>query len=143
MSSSDYDRSSSKRSNDGYHDVSSAARKKSRKYRKHTTYNYDPLPRNRGTIRLLQLIPSNEPDGEVHCDLITPTADEQSVYPYEALSWCWGKAANDDYIRIQHKNGKTYTKDVSPSLVAALKALRHKDRIRRLWIDMVCIDQEK
>jgi hypothetical protein len=148
MSSSEYDSSglkeatSSKRPSDGFTDVSSTTKKKSRKQREYKTYNYDDLPRSRGTIRLLNLFSSEESGAGVHCELITPTEDERSKYPYEALSWCWGKAVKTDYIRIQ-RNRKTYAKYVSPGLVAALKALRHPDRSRFLWIDMVCIDQEK
>ena len=120
----------------------SATNKKSRKRRGYKTYNYDPLPRSRGTIRILELFSSEKSDAGVLCALITPQEDERSQYPYEALSWYWGVAAKTDYIRIQ-RNRKTYNKYVSPNLVAAMKALRYPDRSRYLWIDMVCIDQDK
>jgi hypothetical protein len=121
---------------------SASTHKKSRKQREYKTYNYDPLPRNRGTIRILELFSSEKSDAGVLCGLITPKESERSQYPYEALSWCWGVDKRTDYIRIQ-RNRKTYDKFVSPNLVAALKALRHPDRSRYLWVDMVCIDQEK
>lgn len=116
--------------------------RKPHKQREYKTYNYDPLPRGRGIIRLLNLFSSENSDVEILCELITPTADEKPQYPYEALSWCWGIAEKTAYIRVQRRQ-KTYAKYVSPNLVAALKALRHPDRNRYLWIDMICIDQEK
>ncbi|KAH7063858.1 heterokaryon incompatibility protein-domain-containing protein [Paraphoma chrysanthemicola] len=118
------------------------ANKKSRKPREYKTYDYDPLPRDRGTIRILELFSSEKADAGVLCALITPEEKERANYPYEALSWCWGVDKKNDYIRIQRSNRKTYAKFVSPNLVAALKALRHPDRSRFLWIDMVCIDQD-
>jgi hypothetical protein len=146
MSSPDYDSSVvqsrvSKRLKDDANG-SSSTRKKSRKQREYQTYDYDPLPRNRGTIRILELFSSEKSDAGVLCGLITPKESERSQYPYEALSWCWGADRRTDYIRIQ-RNRKTYNKFVSPNLVAALKVLRHRDRSRYLWVDMVCIDQEK
>lgn len=120
----------------------STHQKLSRKHREYKTYNYDPLPKKRGTIRLLNLFSSEKADAGVLCELITPAENDKNQFPYEALSWCWGAAVKTDYIRIQ-KNQKTYAKYVSPNLVAALKALRHPDRSRYLWIDMVCIDQDK
>lgn len=119
-----------------------SSHKKPRKRREYKTYNYDSLPRGRGIIRLLNLFSSEKAETGILCELITPTENEQTSYPYEALSWCWGVEDKTDYIRIQ-RNRKTYAKYVSPNLVAALKALRHPDRSRYLWIDMVCIDQDK
>ncbi|KAJ4363395.1 hypothetical protein N0V83_009688 [Neocucurbitaria cava] len=124
------------------HDAApSTSHKKSRKPREYKTYNYDELPRGTGVIRLLKLFSSENSDAGVLCELFTPGEDEQNQYPYEALSWCWGVAEKTEYIRIQ-RNLKTYAKYVSSNLVAALKALRHPDRSRYLWVDMVCIDQE-
>lgn len=141
MSSPEYDSSElqpvrqSKRTTDDKRGVS-ASSNKSHKHREYKTYNYDPLPRSRGTIRILELFSSEKTDAGVLCALITPEENERAQYPYEALSWCWGAAAKTDYIRIQ-RNRKTYNKYVSANLVAAMKALRYPDRSRYLWIDMV------
>ena len=131
----------SQRPNDDSNGTSTRG-KRSRKHREYKTYNYDPLPRNRGTIRILELFSSEKSDAGVLCALITPEEHERAQYPYEALSWCWGIAGKTDYIRIK-RNRKTYNKYVSPNLVAAMKSLRYPDRSRYLWIDMVCIDQDK
>lgn len=111
-----------------------------RKSRLYKTYHYEPLSRGRGAIRLLELFSSERPDAAILCAL---TEAETSRYPYyEALSWCWGPPTQTDHIKI-HRKGKTYHKPVSTNLVPALKALRYSHRSRFLWIDMVCIDQDK
>lgn len=124
-------------SNAGY-----GRKRKRGKERKYTTYTYDDLPHTPGAIRILKLYSSESPDADILCKLIIPADKERMQFEYEALSWCWGSAEQTDYIRIQHDQ-KTYKKYVSPDLVAALKALRHEDKDRHLWIDMVCINQDK
>ena len=125
-------------------DGSRTTGKTPRKYppREHTSYQYDPLRSGQGTIRILELFSSELSDAGVLCALVTPNEQETHQYPYEALSWCWGTAQKTCYIKIHH-NGKMYAKYVSPNLIAALKALRYPHRSRYLWIDMVCIDQDK
>jgi hypothetical protein len=49
--------------------------RRSRKSDRLTEYkpeDYEPLPRKRGAIRLLKLMPNRDPASEVHCKLITP-----------------------------------------------------------------------
>tara|TARA_R110002003_G_scaffold1926_2_gene23733 strand:- start:5380 stop:8391 length:3012 start_codon:yes stop_codon:yes gene_type:complete len=59
---------------------------------------------------------------------------------YEALSWCWGKSA-EDYTVLIDRHGKTYKKRVRKDLALALKYLRKPDATRTLWIDAICINQ--
>lgn len=120
---------------------------------KFTSKTYEPLPKKRGFIRLLNLRGSSPENPLVECELIITkfskaeqdkTEQDKTEYidqPYEALSWCWGHAKQNAYINIR-KEGKVYAKYVSPELVAALKALRHPKQDRYLWIDAVCIDQK-
>ncbi|OCK75857.1 HET-domain-containing protein [Lepidopterella palustris CBS 459.81] len=60
--------------------------------------------------------------------------------PYEALSWCWGKAKWTEPIQIKD-GGRPQTLNVLPNLKKALVALRHKSKRRILWVDAICIDQ--
>lgn len=106
----------------------------------HTTLDYDILPRRQAAIRILQLLPSSSPDADIQCRLAIPSGCEMPLY--EALSWCWGTAGKTDYIGI-FCGHSLKRKSVSPNLVAAMKALRCLDQNRFLWIDMVCIDQDK
>ncbi|KAK7703391.1 hypothetical protein SLS64_009060 [Diaporthe eres] len=65
---------------------------------------------------------------------------------YEALSWCWGKDVAQYVVLIIERNSKheekTYKLKVREQLALALKYLRHRDTVRTLWIDAICIDQD-
>ncbi|KAF2120188.1 heterokaryon incompatibility protein-domain-containing protein [Lophiotrema nucula] len=97
------------------------------KPRKYDTFKYEDLPRKRGAIRLLKLMPSNPKNPSVECELVTPKEGESPQSGYEALSWCWGTEGHTSYINIRKKD-KVYAKDVAPNLFAALKALRYDDK---------------
>jgi hypothetical protein len=154
---------------DGYVAAQSQRGSKSRKLKEYDRYKYEALPKTRGVIRLLNLFPDENQDAGVLCGLITPKVapgtDDRgaaqaggpssgkvkvesnlrtsaTAIQYEAVSWCWGTPSKKAYIRIQRK-GRSYAKYVSPDLVQCLKALRYPHRNRYLWIDMVCINQEK
>lgn len=121
--------------------------------------DYEPLPKGRGMIRLLKLLPNEDPNSEVQCELETPVKCEDCVREreersmkekcdscmkkgkdkYEAVSWCWGTGTWDASIKIR-ANGVHYEKKISPNLLAALQALRYTDRDRYLWIDAICIN---
>ncbi|KAF2749513.1 HET-domain-containing protein [Sporormia fimetaria CBS 119925] len=118
-----------------------ATPKKERKLQEYERKHYEPLPKERGAIRLLNLMPSGAPDSEVHCELITPKFGQKELQKYEALSWCWGTGGWNAAINIRSR-GRHYAKKVSPNLLAALKALRFADRDRYLWVDAICINQD-
>lgn len=114
--------------------------------------HYEPLPKrptgrrgNLGAIRILRLFPSTYDNPQIDSQLITPTGDSEGnispTKPYEALSWCWGTSGKTSYIRIT-KGEKSYAKYVAPNLFAALRALRHHQDFRYLWVDAICIDQD-
>lgn len=114
------------------------------------TEHYDVLT-SRGQIRVLKLFPGNaEDDLEVHCELTPGTILDykermecdppQSFVPFDALSWCWGLQSEESWISIR-KDGTRYAKAVRSDLVSALRALRHHEHDRFLWIDAICIDQ--
>lgn len=98
-------------------------------------YQYPPFAKdnNEGSTRLLQLLPgaTGEP--------IKGSIVNVNLYDnpgYEALSYCWGDAANTIRIYI----GKEYI-DVTRNLHDALVKLRDKEDPRTLWIDAICINQ--
>jgi hypothetical protein len=111
-----------------------------------TEFEYEPLPSKRRSIRLLNLFSSSPENPQIECKLVVVDIDPKKLTrgsigkEYEALSWCWGTAQPTAYINIR-KNGRIYSKKVQPDLLAALKALRHPQEDRYLWIDAVCIDQ--
>ena len=59
---------------------------------------------------------------------------------YEALSWAWGDSPWDHKINIREGN-EDFWFHISPSLIAALTALRNRKRVRTLWVDAICINQ--
>lgn len=109
-------------------------------------------------IRLLRLAPGaadddndddDDDDPEIACALIY--ADMGAAAPahaYEALSYCWGDAADRKDLAIQtalHPGAAVIqgTLPITASLWAALRALRPAvgQPARVLWVDMVCVNQ--
>ncbi|RYC63551.1 hypothetical protein CHU98_g2668 [Xylaria longipes] len=87
-------------------------------------------------FRILRLLPGTGESplaGEIrHAHL-----DNDSHPPvYEALSYCWGEAAEVDRIAIDF----AYL-PLAPSLRAALFQLRSPDVERDIWVDAICINQ--
>ncbi|KAK0719187.1 heterokaryon incompatibility protein-domain-containing protein [Lasiosphaeris hirsuta] len=66
---------------------------------------------------------------------------QRKAIQYEALSWCWGTDAPEYALLITYK-GTTYKKRVRKELGLALKYLRLPNKIRTLWIDAICINQD-
>ena len=88
------------------------------------------------SIRLLKLLPaSNDADdcvlscGLEDCRL----SDDPS---YEALSYTWGQPI---FPEILHTDNGVLK--ITENLALALRRLRFKERVRYLWIDAVCINQ--
>ncbi|KFA71620.1 hypothetical protein S40288_03637 [Stachybotrys chartarum IBT 40288] len=117
------------------------------------TYEYQPL--DPGHVRILHLQPGEHNDS-VFIEITHEALEKGPVNPYRALSWEWGKEPENEYIRVKNKdaNGsgrredvmedgayKTDTLRVKPNLLAALKHLRSTNRIKRLWVDAISIDQ--
>ncbi|KAK0118580.1 hypothetical protein ONS95_007466 [Cadophora gregata] len=109
---------------------------------------YRPL--ERGHTRVLRILP-----GELHesirADLLrmrlgpndgsneTGTA-AQNFYAggYDALSYCWGTSPATVFIAL---SGLDHA--ITPNLHSALRRLRSTTAPRYLWVDALCIDQEK
>ena len=105
-----------------------------------TEYKYKPLVGSH-TIRILNLRPGGEEAGDIVCELVDVNL-EKVKNKYEALSWSWGTDDWDKKIQI-HNRGTDFFFNVPRSLASALKALRRVKRVRRLWIDAICINQAK
>ncbi|KAF8860423.1 hypothetical protein BDZ45DRAFT_567751, partial [Acephala macrosclerotiorum] len=85
-------------------------------------------------IRLLRLEPSFDVRATIRCSLIRTTVD--SGMKFEALSYTWGDSGKEIWTVVDGLEVP-----VRPKLFEALIHLRHRDRIRTLWIDALCIDQ--
>lgn len=89
---------------------------------------------NQAVIRLLHLHPGT---GNTPITGDLQTVELASAPPFEALSYCWGPPEPKYSICIE---GATLS--VTENLKLALFRLRHADRVRALWIDGICINQQ-
>ncbi|VUC22235.1 unnamed protein product [Clonostachys rosea] len=97
------------------------------------TYTYTAIAAPRA-IRLIHLHPGYESD-PVSVSLETVTLD--SVPDYEAISYCWGNAADQRQITCNDA-----TLSITNSLFTGLVAFRRPDQPRILWADAICINQD-
>ncbi|KAK8090459.1 hypothetical protein PG997_005420 [Apiospora hydei] len=95
---------------------------------------WQPLDPARAEIRVLDLQPSQCGTEAISCQMRTTSLRDEPQY--EALSYVWGSPDNPKEI---HLNGTAHP--VTRNLYNALKALRHPDKMRTLWVDAVCINQ--
>jgi hypothetical protein len=73
-----------------------------------------------------------------------PKEDVADELKFEALSYTWGDADISDFAEVDLSGSKEEraTLGLRPNLAAALRHLRLRDRVRVLWIDAICINQE-
>jgi hypothetical protein len=93
------------------------------------------------SIRLLKLHAGSKSQ-EIVCDLVEKPLLGDDQLDFEALSWSWGTAPWDGKIKIRHGE-EDFLFRVPPSLVNALKALRLRRKARTLWVDIICINQDR
>ncbi|KAN0096027.1 HET domain containing protein [Hyaloscypha variabilis] len=95
---------------------------------------YDPLNRAAREIRLLGLLPAENPADPIRCTLQNVSLSTNPFYI--ALSYCWGTSAERSSI---------YVNDIqfpaTLNLCAALRRMRSDSQGGTLWVDAVCINQ--
>ncbi|KAH7156179.1 heterokaryon incompatibility protein-domain-containing protein [Dactylonectria macrodidyma] len=96
-------------------------------------FQYEAFDLDRPGFRLLRLQAGT---GPIRCHVFQAYLDDESLIPYESLSYCWGSNLLTDEIFV---NGKVLP--VTSNLAEALPHLRHVNEDRILWIDAICIDQ--
>ncbi|XEU99256.1 hypothetical protein FSHL1_004543 [Fusarium sambucinum] len=98
-------------------------------------FSYEPFGLERPGFRLIQL--ERGVQSPLRCNLFQAYLDEEeSIIPYEALSYVWGTQSTPSEITV---DGKTMS--ITTSLHDALQHLRQQDQDRILWVDALCIDQ--
>ena len=97
------------------------------------SYQYRPLDTDRASIRLIKLQPGQTIDA-LHCEIEHVSLQDSPIY--DALSYSWGISADDIDLISPEGSFK-----IRQSIEQALKQLRHPGTQRRLWIDVVCINQ--
>jgi hypothetical protein len=99
-------------------------------------FNSKSLKLERPAIRLMQLCRGEGP--ELECHLFDAWFDDdESLIPYEALSYVWGSLDTTHHINI----GDTRL-GITENLHEALTHLRLPDEDRIMWVDAICIDQK-
>ncbi|KAH8901168.1 HET-domain-containing protein [Thozetella sp. PMI_491] len=91
-------------------------------------------------IRVLDLFPLGPGEDEsaaIQCETRSiQLSQDEAPEAYEALSYVWG---DQTALVPIHISGQEVL--VTPSLLAAIRRLRLRDRRRTLWIDQLCINQ--
>ncbi|EPE30605.1 hypothetical protein GLAREA_03572 [Glarea lozoyensis ATCC 20868] len=90
-------------------------------------------------IRILALHPSSTYSAELRGSLFETTVsecDSDKIDSFNALSYVWGNPTKAKTIEI---NGKATL--ITTLLDLALRDLRDTNRVLRLWVDALCIDQ--
>ncbi|KAK8855051.1 heterokaryon incompatibility protein-domain-containing protein [Apiospora arundinis] len=96
---------------------------------------YQPLNHETREIRLFDLFPGKEGD-PLTGRLRVVSLDRKPRY--DALSYLWGSPEPRSVISLEGG----YPLSASPNLCLALSDLRCKRRLRTLWIDALCINQQ-
>ncbi|KAE9378476.1 HET-domain-containing protein, partial [Stipitochalara longipes BDJ] len=96
-------------------------------------HSYTPL-QNPNSIRLLHL-GSGCRSSPLKAHLIN--CDLDNKYSYESLSYVWGKQDLSEVLLIVGREFK-----ISKNLHTILLHLRQPDKVRILWIDAICINQQ-
>ncbi|RYO92051.1 hypothetical protein DL763_004807 [Monosporascus cannonballus] len=101
------------------------------------SYTYKPLPPSAQT-RVLEIQPSMDLSAPLHCRLLPMDLIDEYREEYEALSYTWGQPNFTHELVI----GQHYAKVITPNLHEALLRFRNQLRVRRIWVDAVCISQD-
>ena len=108
-------------------------------------YQYSPLSRDLDEIRLIELYPGAETD-PISCRIIT--VELRFCPPYLAMSYTWAtedgdvSKTQDAHIYVGKKTEKTTFK-VTKNCENALRQIRRVDVYEMVWIDSICIDQNR
>ncbi|KAF8856768.1 HET-domain-containing protein, partial [Acephala macrosclerotiorum] len=101
-------------------------------------FSYQPLKESDG-IRLVLIHPAPDVSAHLECSIQHATLsqyDQDLMNHYHALSYVWGDATNTRKITVEG-----YPIQVTVTLESALRRLRDRERIIRVWADALCINQ--
>lgn len=99
-------------------------------------FQYDPIIHEEHAFRIVRLVAGTGP--EIQAEIIHASLDESDIVEYEAVSYVWGSSELVSSIDVGGKSLK-----ITNNLELVLRDLRLPDQDRLLWIDGVCIDQNK
>jgi len=96
-------------------------------------FQHSPLPKVKGSFRLIQVRPDFSVDGLPDCYLQNALVQESN---YVCLSYTWGEPGDEFPIKL---DGKLHY--VRQNLYDFLQAARQRLTFCTLWIDALCINQ--
>ncbi|KAF2680100.1 hypothetical protein K458DRAFT_393372 [Lentithecium fluviatile CBS 122367] len=96
---------------------------------------YPPIPTGSDCFRLLRILPSQEDDATISCELFAASINS-SAGNYMAGSYTWGLDSTKLSIVL---NGTKF--HVRKNLFDFLRVLRSEQTSTIIWIDAICIDQ--
>lgn len=99
-----------------------------------TTYDYQKLKYS-DSFRVIELLPG-EDTAPLQCRLVE--VRRSSNPDFQALSYTWGVV---DYTQQIHEMNTNTSFAITENLWDALRALRHPDKTRTIFIDAICIHQ--
>ncbi|KAJ4290976.1 hypothetical protein N0V90_010172 [Kalmusia sp. IMI 367209] len=97
-------------------------------------YNYEALP-DSDAIRVLELQPAADYEAPLRAVLATEPRRDRARYT--ALSYTWSGVAASGVLHLGDVR-----MDIQGNLDLALRAMRLKDEVLRIWVDAVCINQQ-
>lgn len=100
-------------------------------------FKYGLLKSTKTGIRLAQSLPGTG-HSRIAINLIDSFVSGPNQTPYDALSYTWEDGARTKNVSC---NGKRLA--VTQTLIEALHRFRDPDRIVTLWIDQICVCQER
>ncbi|KAL6705440.1 hypothetical protein ACN47E_006705 [Coniothyrium glycines] len=95
---------------------------------------HDGMTPSQREIRLLDVLPGQRSD-PIECETRIVDLDG-NIEPFEALSYVWGTADEESYIRVSKRSVH-----ITSNLLQALGRLRNSTSKRTLWVDQLCINQ--
>jgi hypothetical protein len=103
-----------------------------------STYQYSALLPRPQSIRLLRLLPSEDENAPIQCQLFDYSLEKarRGTHPYDALSYVWGNTNETRPIFIGE-----YHLLITLNLYKALAHLRYDSIERVIWVDAICINQ--
>ena len=125
-------------------------------------YEYSALDEEASEIRLMTLLPGRFKD-DISITMETVVLTKEHTPQYEALSYVWGSPENPVDISVKAWNPERSnllpslalsrrrslveasmhgTISVTQNLATALPYLRKEDKLRVLWIDAICVNQQ-
>lgn len=100
------------------------------------SFQYDPIIHEEHAFRIARLFAGTGP--QIQAEIIHASLDESDILEYEAVSYVWGSPELVSSIDVEGKSLK-----ITNNLELVLRDLRLPDQDRLLWIDGICIDQNK